>query len=239
MANYKNILSHVKTNEGGYSADPRDNQSKNPSDVKGLDKRYPTLPVHTYRGVAYASWKEYARRKGFAPTGKSFVNMTLAQWEDFLKTLYWDAIYGDFIKSQGIAEILFESIWGGGSKNLVIDLQTFLRKKGFNIAVDGAMGKQTYTAINEFTAKSNKNETELVKYLTAERLKYLQSLSDWSNYSKGWTRRLYEIQDQALKYVTENPVKTGGAVVGLLLLGAGAYFLLPSLSKGGFTKIVG
>jgi len=234
VANYKNILSHVKTNEGGYSADPRDNQSKNPSDVKGLDKRYPTLPVHTYRGVAYASWKEYARRKGFAPTGKSFVNMTLAQWEDFLKTLYWDAIYGDFIKSQGIAEILFEAIWGGGSKNLVIDLQTFLRKKGFNIAVDGAMGKQTYTAINEFTGKSQKNETELVKYLTAERLKYLQSLSDWSNYSKGWTRRLYEIQDQALKYVTENPIKTGGGVIALLLLGAGVYYV----SKGTLPKIL-
>ena len=234
MANYKNILSHVKTNEGGYSADPRDNQSKNPSDVKGLDKRYPNLPVHTYRGVAYASWKEYARRKGFAPTGKSFVNMTLAQWEDFLKTLYWDAIYGDFIKSQGIAEILFEAIWGGGSKNLVIDLQTFLRKKGFNIAVDGAMGKQTYTALNEFTSKSNKNETELVKYLTAERLKYLQSLSDWSNYSKGWTRRLYEIQDQALKYVTENPIKTGGGVLALLLVGAGYYYI----SKGTLPKIL-
>jgi lysozyme family protein len=234
VANYKNILSHVKTNEGGYSADPRDNQSKNPSDVKGLDKRYPNLPVHTYRGVAYASWKEYARRKGFVPTGKSFVNMTLAQWEDFLKTLYWDAIYGDFIKSQGIAEILFEAIWGGGSKNLVIDLQTFLRKKGFNIAVDGAMGKNTYTALNEFTSKSQKNETELVKYLTAERLKYLQSLSDWSNYSKGWTRRLYEIQDQALKYVTENPVKTGGGIILLALLGTGVYYL----SKGTLPKIL-
>jgi lysozyme family protein len=233
VANYKNILSHVQTNEGGYSADPRDNQAKNPSDVKGLDKRYPTLPVHTYRGVAYASWQEYARRKGFAATGKNFVNMTLAQWEDFLKTLYWDAIFGDFITSQGVAEILFESIWGGGSKNLVIDLQTFLRKKGFNIAVDGAMGKQTYTALNEYTKKSVKNETELVKYLTAERLKYLQSLSDWSNYSKGWTRRLYEIENQALKYITENPVKTGGGIIGLLLLGVGAYYL----SKGGLSKI--
>ena len=233
MANYKNILSHVQTNEGGYSADPRDNQAKNPSDVKGLDKRYPTLPVHTYRGVAYASWKEYARRKGFAPTGKSFVNMTLAQWEDFLKTLYWDAIFGDFITSQGVAEILFESIWGGGSKNLVIDLQTYLRKKGFNISVDGAMGKQTYTALNEYTKKSQKNEADLVKYLTAERLKYLQSLSDWSNYSKGWTRRLYEIENQALKYITENPIKTGGGILGLLLLGVGAYYL----SKGGLPKI--
>jgi len=233
VANYKNILSHVQTNEGGYSADPRDNQAKNPSDVKGLDKRYPTLPVHTYRGVAYASWKEYAKRKGFAPTGKSFVNMTISQWEDFLKTLYWDAIFGDNITSQGVAEILFESIWGGGSKNLVIDLQTYLRKKGFNIAVDGAMGKQTYTALNEYTKKSQKNETELVKYLTAERLKYLQSLSDWSNYSKGWTRRLYEIENQALKYITENPIKTGGGILGILLLGVGAYYL----SKGGLPKI--
>ena len=233
MANYKNILSHVKTNEGGYSADPRDNQSKNPSDVKGLDKRYPNLPVHTYRGVAFASWKTYAKKKGFAPTGKSFVNMTLAQWEDFLKTLYWDAIYGDNITSQGVAEILFESIWGGGSKNLVIDLQTYLRKKGFNIAVDGAMGKQTYTALNEYTKKSQKNEADLVKYLTAERLKYLQSLSDWSNYSKGWTRRLYEIENQALKYITENPIKTGGGILGIILLGVGAYYL----SKGGLPKI--
>ena len=233
MANYKNILSHVKTNEGGYSADPKDNQAKNPSDVKGLDKRYPNLPVHTYRGVAFASWKTYAKKKGFAPTGKNFVNMTLAQWEDFLKTLYWDAIYGDNITSQGVAEILFESIWGGGSKNLVIDLQTYLRKKGFNIAVDGAMGKQTYTALNEYTKKSQKNETELVKYLTAERLKYLQSLSDWSNYSKGWTRRLYEIENQALKYITENPIKTGGGIIGILLLGVGAYYL----SKGGLPKI--
>jgi len=233
VANYKNILSHVKTNEGGYSADPRDNQSKNPSDVKGLDKRYPNLPVHTYRGVAFASWKTYAKKKGFAPTGKSFVNMTLAQWEDFLKTLYWDAIYGDNITSQGVAEILFESIWGGGSKNLVIDLQTYLRKKGFNIAVDGAMGKQTYTALNEYTKKSQKNEADLVKYLTAERLKYLQSLSDWSNYSKGWTRRLYEIESQALKYITENPIKTGGGILGILLLGVGAYYL----SKGGLPKI--
>jgi lysozyme family protein len=95
------------------------------------------------------------------------------------------------------------------------------------------MGKQTYTALNEYTKKSQKNEADLVKYLTAERLKYLQSLSDWSNYSKGWTRRLYEIESQALKYITENPIKTGGSVIVLALLGVGAYYL----SKGGLPKI--
>jgi lysozyme family protein len=100
--------------------------------------------------VAYSTWVAYAKKKGFTPTDANVVSMTLAQLVgNLLKTLYWDAIYGDNIKSQGIAEILFEAIWGGGSKNLVIDLQTYLRKKGFNIAVDGAMGKNTYTAINE------------------------------------------------------------------------------------------
>ena len=238
MANYKNILSHVKTNEGGYSADPRDNQAKNPSDVKGLDPRYPKYPVHTYRGVAYASWKEYGRVKGFQPTGKSFVNMTLAQWEDFLKTLYWDRVLGDKINSQGIAEILFESVWGGSSKSLVLYLQTYLRQKNFTnnkgetISVDGAIGKNTVEALNKLT-KNSKMEIQLIKDLTAKRLSTLQSLSDFSWAGKAWTRRLYEIQDQALKYVSENPVKTGGGILGILLLGVGAYYL----SKGGLPKI--
>ena len=239
MANYKNILTHVKTNEGGYSADPRDSQSKNPSDVKGLDKRYPTLPVHTYRGVAYSTWVAYAKKKGFTPTGKNFVSMTLAQWENLLKTLYWDAIYGDNIKSQGVAEILFEAIWGGTVKPLIVYLQTYLRKegatndKGQQIAVDGAMGRNTYEALNKFT-KNNKQHAKLIEDLTAFRLSQLKKMPAWNYAQNGWTRRLFEIRDAGLKYITENPVKTGGAVVGLLLLGAGYYFL----SKGGFTKIV-
>ena len=238
MANYKNILSHVKSSEGGYSADPKDNQSKNPSDVKGLDPRYPNLPVHTYRGVAYASWKEYGRVKGFNPTGKSFVNMTLAQWEDFLKSLYWDRVFGDKINSQGIAEILFEAVWGGSANSLIVYLQTYLRQKGFTnnkgeqIGVDGAMGKNTYEALNKLT-KNKKMEIQLINDLTAKRLSTLKSLPDFSWAGKAWTRRLYEIQDQALKYVSENPVKTGGGILGILLLGVGAYYL----SKGGLPKI--
>ena len=76
-------------------------------------------------------------------------------------------------------------------------------------------------------------EIQLIKDLTAKRLSTLQSLSDFSWAGKAWTRRLYEIQDQALKYVSENPVKTGGGILGLLLLGVGAYYL----SKGGLPKI--
>jgi len=44
---------------------------------------------------------------------------------------------------------------------------------------------------------------------------------------------LNEIQEAGLKYITENPAKTTGGVLGILLLGAGIYYL----SKGTFPKI--
>ena len=108
----------------------------------------------------------------------------------------------------------------------------FRSNKGEQIAVDGSMGKNTVEALNKLT-KNSKMEVQLVKDLTAKRLSTLQSLPDFSWAGKAWTRRLYEIQDQALKYITENPAKTTGGVLGILLLGAGIYYL----SKGTLPKI--
>jgi len=158
--------------------------------------------------------------------------MSDADWESVMKTLYWDAVYGDKINSQAVAEILFEAVWGGSAKSLIVYLQTYLRNQGYNIAVDGAMGKETYTALNEFT-KNDKKHAQLIKDLTAKRLATLKTLGSWSWAGKAWTRRLEEIQEAGLKYITENPVKTGGGILGLLLLGVGAYYL----SKGGLPKI--
>jgi hypothetical protein len=63
MANYKGIIEHVKKSEGSYSAGPVDNQSKNHSDVFGLDKRHSSYPVHIYKGVAWKYWKAYSKNK--------------------------------------------------------------------------------------------------------------------------------------------------------------------------------
>lgn len=225
MANYRKILEHVKTSEGGYSADPEDNALKfGHSGVIGLDRRYPNLPVHTYRGVTWASWKEYARRKGFTPTGKSFVDMTLSQWENLLKTMYWDSILGDQIKSQGIAEIIFEAIWGGGSATLIRDLQNFLRVRDYNIRVDGAIGPKTVGALNDYTKKGTAKEEELIRYLTNERLKYLQGLNDWWKYKVGWTNRLLALQNKAIAYLSD-PVIGGGTAIAVGAAALGVYLL--------------
>lgn len=161
MADHRKILEHVKSHEGGYSADPVDNASSDPSPIIGLDKRYPSLPVHTYRGVTWRTWKNYSAKKGMAVSADKFVGMSLAVWEDLLKTLYWDSIQGDSIKSQGIAEMIFEAVWGGGAQRFNIDLQTYLQKRGYDIKADGAVGPKTVAALNAYT-KSKKNEEDLI-----------------------------------------------------------------------------
>lgn len=212
MADYRKILEHVKTQEGGYSADPVDNASNNPSPVKGLDKRYPELYVHTYLGVTWTSWTQYATKKNFTATGQNFVNMTLAQWEDLLKSKYWDSFNGDSIKSQGIAEMIFEAVWGGGSVAFNRSLQRYLIERGYDLKPDGVVGAKTVTALNDWT-KRKTNEESLVLYLTNERLKYLQGLDDWWKYKKGWSKRVSAMKEKALAYIKENPTTTGGGIL--------------------------
>lgn len=212
MANHRRILEHVKTHEGGYSADPVDNASNNPSPAIGLDKRYPNLPVHTYRGVTWTTWLRYATRKGFTATGDNFVKMTLAQWEDLLKSMYWDSFLGDKIKSQGIAEMIFESVWGGGATTFNRNLQEFLKSKGYEIKTDGAIGPKTVDALNKFTS-SPQNERELILHMTNKRLQYLQQLDDWWKYQRGWSARVKEMKDRAIAYISENPTITGGGLL--------------------------
>ena len=225
MAEYRKILEHVKTFEGGYSADPVDNASRDSSPVVGLDKRYPSYPVHTYRGVTWATWKNYAKKKGFQATGKNFTEMSLATWEDLLKTLYWDAVLGDQIKSQGIAENLFEAVWGGGIKRLVIDLQTFLIARGYKIQADGAFGPKTLAALNSYAA-TQAAERQVIDYLANKRLEYLQGLDDWWKYHIGWGRRVKELRDRAISYIGQTFTESPEIPIAAIGLSIGAYLLL-------------
>ena len=74
-------------------------------------------------------------------------------------------------------------------------------------------------------AKTKKAEEELVLHLTNERLIYLQGLSDWWKYKAGWSRRVAEMKDRALAYITENPTTAGG---GIIVAAAAAYLLFKS-----------
>ncbi len=241
LANHKLILPHVKTNEGGLSSWQGDSAKKFPSpfinDKKGT--RDYGFYYHTNKGVIWSTWIAYSKKLNIPLDGKKWLNLTNKTWENILKTMYWDSVSGDKINSQGIAEILFEAIWGGTSKPLFVYLQTFLREKNYDIKVDGVIGFETYTALNDYT-KNNEKEIQLIKDLTKKRLEILKSLKGWNKAKIGWSRRLQEVEkrgiDFAKKYtkeivenVKQNPNTT---IVTLILVGVGAYLL-----KFGFPRI--
>jgi len=223
----EDILSHVAKFEGGLSADPRDTASRNPSKYIMPSGTFKGLPVHTNKGVTFSTWQNYMGVLGKPISSQQFINMTKSEWVDIAKRLYWDKVKAEQIKSQGVAEILFEAIWGGGSANLVRAMQHFLNSQrvtdasGRSLSVDGAMGKNTLFALNKYT-DNKANEEKLIEYLTDKRLEYLRSLSSWPTFGTGWTNRVIAMKDRALAMVGT----TGGiaTIFFLGLLGFGYYF---------------
>jgi lysozyme family protein len=134
--------------EGGYSSDPKDT-ARSTSTSKLLNG----YPIHTNKGITYATWLNSASTLGHPKTEQAFLNMTSAQWGKIMKKFYWDYAWGDQIQSQAIAEILTEIVWGsgpGGLKPNVILLQKYLKDRGYDPkGIDGGMGKDTVAALNQ------------------------------------------------------------------------------------------
>lgn len=207
MAKFDRIINHVTTWEGGHSADPRDNALKyGDSGVlgKGYDNRFPNNYVHTNKGIIWQTYVAYCNKKGITPSSEQFLNMDMRLWKDIAYTLYWKPYLLDYVNSQAIAEIVFEGYWGGGGAGLVRSMQEKLNEWGFKgangkpLALDGAMGNNSVFALNNAT-KSYAKEKELIKYMTDERLRYLQGRSDWSWAGKGWANRVKAMFDNAMK----------------------------------------
>jgi lysozyme family protein len=227
MADFRLLIEHTLKWEGGVSADPRDKGlAYGHSGVLGKDggdKRFPNNYIHTNKGVLWGTYVNYCRIKGKTPSPSEFIEMPKSLFIDIYKVLFWDKIYGDQIKSQGVAEILMEAIWGGGSKNLVIKLQEFLNSKGASLKVDGAIGMNTIKALNNYTTTKAK-ESDIVEYLSTARLNWLKTLSDWSVFGVGWGRRVEEMRLRALEYAKKGIASnTGKVVIGAIILGSLAY----------------
>lgn len=217
MANYKLILPSVAKFEGGLSSDPKDSCSKLRSDV--IDPKN-GLGYHTNKGVCYSTWVSASKKLGFNSSGKAFVNMTQAQWEAIIKSLYWNPLNLDSVNSQAIAEILFQSNWGSGMGGAMV-LVRFLQDK-INVPQTGKMGTDTIARLNQIT--SNKVvEKNLFNDIWNRRLSYLKSLKSFATYGKGWTNRMNDLLARGYSYIDAN--KTPLGIGALLMLVGGAYLL--------------
>jgi lysozyme family protein len=229
MADFKKLVGHTLTWEGGKSADPRDTGAlRYGNSGVNADPKFPNNPVHTNKGIIWGTYIEYCKKKGKLPNANEFLEMPEKVWLDIYKTVFWDSITGDKINSQAVAEILMEARWIGGPAMFRALLRTLQETIG--VDDDGIWGKITLEALNKYT-KTKAKETNLVDALLARQLQYYKSLSNWSTYGNGWINRINAIRKRAYDAIAKGLASnTGKAVVGAIVIASLAYLYRDKLS---------
>ena len=172
MANVYNLVPFILKWEGGFVNDPVD------------------LGGATNMGVTISTW----RSVGYDKDGDGDIDVAdlkLLSRDDVVKRVlkphYWDRWRADEIKSQSVANILVDWVWGSGKYGITIP------QRILGVKIDGVVGPITLRAINEADPKL------LWEKIFEARRKYIDDICKSrpanNRFKKGWLNRL-----NALKY---------------------------------------
>lgn len=167
MANVRKLLPFILSWEGGYVNDPVDKGGA------------------TNMGVTIGTW----RKVGYDKDGDGDIDvddLRLLSKDDVLnrvlKPHYWDKWKADQIKSQSVANILVDWVWGSGANGIKIP------QKLLGLTVDGIVGPKTLAAVN------SSDSLALFNAIKAEREAFLWRIVErdptQKRFIKGWLNRL-------------------------------------------------
>jgi lysozyme family protein len=142
---------------------------------------HPKYPVgQTNKGVTQAVYDDWRKSQNL-PT-QSVRNIADSEVAAIYKNLYWDRISGDLLPS-GVDFAVFDYAVNSGVSRAAKTLQAVV-----GVTQDGQIGPQTIQATKTYIAMT----------VTNKRLAFMQSLSIWSTFGKGWSARIADVKNQIL-----------------------------------------
>ena len=164
MARKEVLKPYVRSWEDGYVNHPND---------KGGPTKW-GVTIGTYRSV-YGQGKSVADLKA----------MTEAQWDYICGRLFWDRWKADEIKSQSVANLLVDWVWGSGVYGIKYAQEVL------GVVADGIVGPKTLAAVNAA------DESTLFAKLWKRRKEHFEDCArkpGQAVFLKGWLNRLSGIK---------------------------------------------
>lgn len=185
-ATFPIALKHIAGIEGGYVNHPKDPGG------------------HTMKGVTLATYKAYRKRKGLAkPTVADLKKITDAEVEEIFRTQYWNQVRGDELPA-GIDYAAGDFAFNSGGGQAVKELQRVCLALGDDPdGIDGKVGNATMASLVDVL--TSRGEDAVINAYQDRRLAFMKSLSNWSSFKNGWTRRVKEVRENALNIAHGDP----------------------------------
>jgi lysozyme family protein len=136
----------------------------------------------TNHGVTKAVWEEWI---GESVTVDDMKALTVDDVKPLYKKKYWDSVCGDELPS-GVDYCVFDYAVNSGVVRSARALQTVL-----HVDADGQIGPIT------LAKASQQNPVHVIEDISNARIKFLQGLSTWDAFGKGWTKRVEQVEDMA------------------------------------------
>jgi lysozyme family protein len=125
--------------------------------------------------------------------------LTRAEAGVIYRRLYWNAIRADDLPA-GLDLACFDYAVNSGSGRSVRALQRVL-----GVATDGIVGPKTVAAARACDLP------QTIRAMTRERVRFLQGLSTWPTFGRGWTSRVNHTEGAALALAATIPPAPGDA----------------------------
>ena len=145
----------------------------------------------TNLGVTIRVWEEWV---GHPVSEKEMRNLTPLMVAPLYKRKYWDACHADELVS-GVDYVVFDCAVNSGVGRAIKIFQNCV-----GATPDGGYGSITSALVK----KESSNPARLIELFCAKRLEFLSQLKSFPVFGKGWSRRVAEVKDTALKMVENN-----------------------------------